>query len=1773
MDTSRFQLIHFDLQAISRVATAEALATPKVHKKRKLTLRNRDLAIDNLKYQDVMESEQLLRSQQLENGEDTEVVTIVDRTMKFENQDELLFLHSQFLSKMNEVANGVYEYVLDEMKLLFSGEQQLLMVKNKKIDKLPLRLLLSVNIAQSLENETLKSEVYLLNLSNLTQLKNNLLSSKPIVGLLFNTKTYTIEVSIHYKIQLTSNLYRNCQTEVIRNIRMLMANIAQPCPTDNEPHNLVHKYSNRESVTSGLFYRSISENTEQLPRIEEDFDIPELETNLIRFQKKTVNWILEKENVKFNFHSNRCTKVPLIDDSAIELITSSLRNEPTDNDKLDTLLYTIMNKLCFGWKRISLNNEKYFFNAYTAHLASRKSVCKYLHSYYNDSDKLMCPKYLPAQALLSEEMGLGKTVEMTALMLMNKRSIEEVNEPLRVQLHTFGEVKTIIKAKTTLVIAPDSILKQWVEEIVHLAPSLAVTIYQGVGKYPKLDNNAVLIAEYLRKFDVVFTTYAVISRELDYALYSSRGKNTRNATKKRTQSEHFEETSAGDIIPSSSTENDIVVQDEQALLSDYKSLFQLAITSKKPKIANVRSSDSNETDYEMALQDEIALAIRHNRLPEIYKKVDYESPLMLSQFWRVVLDEVQMVSSTISRAFQSAALIPRYHSWGVSGTPIKKNLGDLHSVLHFLRYQPFCGDVGKLSWDYITDVVNNTNDDFVKLWTTIAIRHTKAMTHDDIQLPPQSRVLLTIPFTPIEQDFYNEKLEECLAAICLDVNGNPISNDWEPSPTIMTYMRTWLMRLRQICCNPQIGNLNLGSRKYKKNYAYNRTFGAIQQLKTLENLLDDMLTKAYNEIVEIEKLIILLYLDMGEFYEFIYNPKEALLFLTVGVDETEKIIHRLKLILEKYIKDYRSQSRKLDLQNSDEKDEDIGRIDERGTPELAIVKDEVLEKLEEKIKLTRIRMRNWNIILHRFYFLIASSYFQQYDKEYMEIMSKSQVSQRDIHSLEEVKKMMHYEEGSRADELASLVNGVAPEDFVFTKKPIMTEYVQEADIKESEIEEAKLKFLELKYYDLAEATRGEILRGSISSVENAVKTRISTRGRYYDGPGEFVDNGTTLIPRNSKKFFMVIPIIETDYFVDYSIFFKIKLFVDKLNRLILELNTQANTINNWMQNLVSILCTPLLTLDKNPVGNEYEETIQDQDKVSCYLFVLSQVLTDRSEFVNGAENSTKIVSIKKAQEKKEADLELQKINDESFLIGLTEAREQIRPRVKLSLQELVLSIKTIEAELKDEEQNDPERTRIQLELLGSLGERIRTVFENQKLSMILLQKELNVNCNAVFNCRIDYYKQLQQISDTVQTSDFHMNREELVISKIMTKLVSYGLLHKHLKFKMDKSVAKFRYLRGLTGSDEDIINKDEDEALMCIICRSTITIGSLTQCGHKYCKDCLEQWLRNSHSCPMCKSVITTSSVYNFTHHKPDLKANKVEDANTVDKNNNILYSIYKPISKDIIDEIQLIKLKQSYSSKVNMIVKQLLYIRSQNPDAQIVVFSQWQDMLYILGTAFKAADISYLGSYGTLTPDIGGGRRIKKYDSVETFKDPRNKITCFLLNAKAQASGLTLINATHIFLCEPLVNTSLELQAISRIHRIGQTKPTTVWMFAIENTVEESIVIMSTGKRLEYMKQQSSTPETLENDSEEAGATSAVDEDQTASSSTSASALIAKSKEINLSKAESMALMNSGGIDTMINKGMAQGEAVTNFDLWSAFFSARTQSRPLEQLQDSKVT
>ena len=49
-------------------------------------------------------------------------------------------------------------------------------------------------------------------------------------------------------------------------------------------------------------------------------------------------------------------------------------------------------------------------------------------------------------------------------------------------------------------------------------------------------------------------------------------------------------------------------------------------------------------------------------------------------------------------------------------------------------------------------------------------------------------------------------------------------------------------------------------------------------------------------------------------------------------------------------------------------------------------------------------------------------------------------------------------------------------------------------------------------------------------------------------------------------------------------------------------------------------------------------------------------------------------------------------------------------------------------------------------------------------------------------------------------------------------------------------------------------------------------------------------------------------------------------------------------------------------------------------------------------------------------------------------------------------------MEATHIFMVEPLLNCGLDSQAISRIHRIGQTRRTFIHRFLIEDTIEVKI-------------------------------------------------------------------------------------------------------------------
>jgi len=137
-------------------------------------------------------------------------------------------------------------------------------------------------------------------------------------------------------------------------------------------------------------------------------------------------------------------------------------------------------------------------------------------------------------------------------------------------------------------------------------------------------------------------------------------------------------------------------------------------------------------------------------------------------------------------------------------------------------------------------------------------------------------------------------------------------------------------------------------------------------------------------------------------------------------------------------------------------------------------------------------------------------------------------------------------------------------------------------------------------------------------------------------------------------------------------------------------------------------------------------------------------------------------------------------------------------------------------------------------------------------------------------------------------------------------------------------------------------------------------------------------------------------------------------------------------------------QIQGSWGTKVDRLISDLMGVIEIGDKS--IVFSQWDDMLHIMETALQANSIQYVRPKSAKM--LG--------DSVNLFRSSKSYV--LLLHLKHGAEGLTLVEANHIFMIEPLLNHSIDSQAINRIHRIGQTAKTFIHRYIIEGTIEVKI-------------------------------------------------------------------------------------------------------------------
>ena len=144
-------------------------------------------------------------------------------------------------------------------------------------------------------------------------------------------------------------------------------------------------------------------------------------------------------------------------------------------------------------------------------------------------------------------------------------------------------------------------------------------------------------------------------------------------------------------------------------------------------------------------------------------------------------------------------------------------------------------------------------------------------------------------------------------------------------------------------------------------------------------------------------------------------------------------------------------------------------------------------------------------------------------------------------------------------------------------------------------------------------------------------------------------------------------------------------------------------------------------------------------------------------------------------------------------------------------------------------------------------------------------------------------------------------------------------------------------------------------------------------------------------------------------------------------------------------------------STKVDALMRQLGTLAS-GPTFKGVIFSQFTGFLDLIGAFLERGGYRYVRLDGA-TPQ-------KERERVLATYEQSDGPILLLISLRAGGVGLNLTAANHVWLMDCWWNSSIEDQAIDRVHRLGQTRAVTVHRLLVEHTIEDRILEIQRRKK-----------------------------------------------------------------------------------------------------------
>lgn len=221
---------------------------------------------------------------------------------------------------------------------------------------------------------------------------------------------------------------------------------------------------------------------------------------------------------------------------------------------------------------------------------------------------------------------------------------------------------------------------------------------------------------------------------------------------------------------------------------------------------------------------------------------------------------------------------------------------------------------------------------------------------------------------------------------------------------------------------------------------------------------------------------------------------------------------------------------------------------------------------------------------------------------------------------------------------------------------------------------------------------------------------------------------------------------------------------------------------------------------------------------------------------------------------------------------------------------------------------------------------------------------------------------------------------------------------------------------------------------------------------------------------PLSMSIVQRKLYRNILSKKPELiRSIFNNDGNAkTDKSglNNILMQLRKALAhpfaysqeieeRNVSNQVSHRNLVDA-SAKLQLL--ELLLPKLKAKGHRVLIFSQFLSMLDIVEDFMDGMEFRYQRLDGTVNS-------LTKQKRIDQFNAPDSELFAFLLSTRAGGVGINLATADTVIILDPDFNPHQDIQAVSRAHRIGQTKKVLCFQLMTSASVEERIMQIGKSK------------------------------------------------------------------------------------------------------------